>query len=126
MIRFRIVSVTKKSSAEVSTIHYTYEEDVRKANRVEGAEWEEIEFNVEDEDQPSIQIANIAGNVFLVGQPKFIINNPDLFGTYKVGDIIEFMPHIDEQGEREKAKRLISRVYQTEYHEPKPDIGDSN
>jgi len=92
-IRFHVVTVTKKSSAEVSTIHYTYgEKEERKNSRTEGAEWEEIEFTVETEEKPVIQIANVVGNALLVGQPKLIVNNPDLFGIYKIGDIIEFMP----------------------------------
>lgn len=98
MIRFCVVTVTKKASAEVPTIRYTYEkpsgseETEKKAARTEGAEWEEIGFAVEGEEKPAIQIANVTGNAFLVGQPKLIINNPDLFGMYKVGDVIEFIP----------------------------------
>jgi hypothetical protein len=91
-IQFRVITVTRKASAEVSTVHYTYEGEERKSSRTEGAEWEEIEFVVENEEQPTIQIANIAGNALLIGQPKLIVNNPELFGLYKVGDIIEFIP----------------------------------
>ena len=47
---------------------------------------------IEFEERPIIQIANVAGSVVLTGQPKLIINDSALFGTYKVGDIIEFMP----------------------------------
>jgi hypothetical protein len=92
MIRFRVIAVTRKASAEVPTVHYTYEKDERKGKRTEGAEWEEIEFTNEQEEHPPIQVANIAGSTFLAGNPKLIINERKLFGTYKVGDIIEFMP----------------------------------
>lgn len=91
-IRFRITSVTKRSSAEVDTTHYTYENDSRKGDRTRGAEWEEIEFTTEMEEQPTIQIANIIGRAVLFGQSKLIINDPALFGTYKVDDIINFIP----------------------------------
>jgi len=99
VIRLQIVTVTKKASAEISTYHYTYKEkkegevrEERESSRSDGAEWEEIGFAVESEEQPTVQIANIIGSTFLVGPCKLIINNPDLFGIYKVGDIIEFMP----------------------------------
>jgi len=92
MILFRVISVTKKSSAEVWTTRFTYDNDERKGTRTTGAEWEVIEFEVLAEDQPTIGVANITGNAFLTDSPKLIVNNPDLFGIYKVGDIIEFMP----------------------------------
>ena len=91
MIQFRITSVERKSSSEVWTTHFTYENDERKGNRTAGAEWETIEFQPVIEDQPTIGVANITGSVFL--QPtKLIINDPTLFGTYKVGDVIDFEP----------------------------------
>lgn len=92
MIRFHVVSVTRKASGDVRTGRITYENDVKKVTWTDGAEWEEIEFREEFFEQPTIQIANVAGDYTLIGQPKIIINNPALFGTYKVGDIIEFMP----------------------------------
>ncbi len=92
MIRFRVTSVTRRSSSEVDTVHYTYENDNRKGTRVKGAEWEEVEFTAEIEEQPTIQIANVAGKCILIGNPKLLINDPDLFGTYKINDIVEFMP----------------------------------
>lgn len=58
-----------------------------------GAEWEEVEFGTISEEKPIIQISNIVGSVYLIGGTgKLLINNPDLFGTYKAGDIINFMP----------------------------------
>jgi hypothetical protein len=96
VIRFKITSVTRKSSSEIDTIHYIYEIGERKGVRTKGAEWEEIEFMCELEDSPAIQVANIAGNVALFNNPKLILNDPALFGTYKVGDMIEFMPNRTE------------------------------
>jgi len=95
-IQFRVTAVNKKSSSEVDTIRYTYENDERKGTRTAGAEWEEIEFTIQLEDQPAIGIANITGSAYLAGNPKLIINDKELFGTYKVGDIIEFMPIVLE------------------------------
>lgn len=120
-IRLRVVTVTKKASGEVSTIHFTYEKSgkdpedpekvERKASRTEGAEWEEVEFTVENEEQPTIQIANVVGNALLVGQPKLIVNNPDLFGMYKVGDIIEFMAvRVREEKKDEKIVELAESL----------------
>lgn len=106
MIRLHITSVMRKSSAEVNTVHYTYKDDTRIPTKTSGAEWEEIEFATEYEEKPSVQVANVAGSVVLIGQAKLIINDPKLFGTYKVGDIIEFVPtRIAEEAE---AKRLAA------------------
>jgi len=94
MIQLHVISVTRKSSSEVRTAHYTYENDNRKVKWTDGAEWEEVEFREEFFDQPTIQVANITGDYMLIGGAvKLIINNPDLFGTYKVGDIINLMPN---------------------------------
>jgi hypothetical protein len=100
---FRVTAVARRTSSEVNTIYYTYESKKESENiegeliavpkRKDGAEWEEVEFSTIREEKPTVQVANIAGNVFLPSSPvKLIINNPDLFGTYKVGDIIDFMP----------------------------------
>ena len=92
MIQFKVTSVERKSSNEVWTTRYTYENDERKGTRTAGAEWETITFEAIVEDQPLIAISNVTGSVFLTNNPKLIINDPALFGTYKIGDIIEFMP----------------------------------
>lgn len=96
MIRFVITSIARRSSSEVGTIRYSYTEkdgeETQEPTRTAGAEWEEVEFSVEREEKPTIQIANVVGNALLTGNPKLIVNNPELFGTYKVGDVIEFMP----------------------------------
>lgn len=93
MIHFRVTSISRRQSSEVNTSHYTYEKDECKTQRTSGAEWEEVEFTTVDEEKPVIQVANVRGDAFLPSAPhKLIINNPKLFGTYKVGDIIEFMP----------------------------------
>lgn len=111
-IQLRVVTVTKKTSSEVSTIRFTYEKSEkdperveRKLSRTEGAEWEEVEFTVENEEQPTIQIANVVGNALLVGQPKLIVNNPDLFGMYKVGDVIEIIPMVPQPVQRVKEEK---------------------
>ena len=90
MIRFKVTLVTKRSSSEIDTTHYTYTNDERKGVRSKGAEWEEIEFTSEAEDQPTIAVANITGSFALFGNPKLVLNDPKLFGTYKIGDIIDF------------------------------------
>lgn len=94
VIRFRVAGVARRSSSEVNTVRITYDEKGEgKPTRKAGAEWEEVEFTTVDEDKPVIQVANIQGNVYLPGAPiKLIINNPDLFGIYKIGDVIDFMP----------------------------------
>lgn len=92
MIQFRIVAIARRTSSEVDTIHYTYENEEKKSERKHGAEWEEVEFAIAQEEKPIIQIANVQGDAFLPSAPiKLIINNPELFGMYKVGDIIEFI-----------------------------------
>lgn len=94
MIRFRVTSTMRKSSAQVDTVHYTYDEkgERDKGARTNGAQWEEVEFEVALEEHPTIQISNVIGAAILVGKPKIIINDPSLFGTYEIGDIIEFTP----------------------------------
>ena len=93
MIQLQVTSVARRTSSAVATIHYSYEEGKdRGAERQQGAEWEEIEFEALQEEKPTIAIGNIAGNIYIGGYSKLILNNPILFGTFKVGDIINFMP----------------------------------
>jgi len=94
MIRLTVIAVARRASSEVGTVRYIYKEgkEEPETERTSGAEWEEVEFSVEREEKPTIQIANVVGNALLVGNPKLIVNNPELFGTYKVGDVIEFIP----------------------------------
>lgn len=93
MIQLQVINVTKRNSGMVSTTRYTYEKDERKSKQTPGAEWEEIEFSLLQEEKPTIQISNVVGAALLVNNiGKLIINDPDLFGTYKVGDIINFIP----------------------------------
>lgn len=116
MIQFRVITVNRKTSSEVDTIRYTYKNDQRTHQRVIGSEWEEVEFAVVENEQPVIQIANITGDALLVGQGKLIINNPDLFGTYKSGDLIDFVPN------GEKWTRPEPKVTETPVTEgPKPN-----
>ena len=99
MIQFRIISVSKRESSEVNTVRYTYKEgEETQSAKTLGGVWEEIEFAIVYEEKPLIQIANVAGDGYLVGSPgKLLINNPDLFGKYKVGDIIDFIPKTIEE-----------------------------
>jgi hypothetical protein len=94
MIQFRIISVSKRESSEMYTTHYTYKEDGETVRtKTAGAVWEEIEFAIVYEEKPTIQLANVAGDGYLVGSTaRLLINNPELFGKYKVGDIIDFIP----------------------------------
>lgn len=94
MIQLQIINVTKRSSGMVSTTRYTYEETGgRKSKQTPGAEWEEIEFALVQEEKPTIQISNVVGSALLVNNvAKLVVNDPDLFGKYKVGDIIDFIP----------------------------------
>ena len=93
-VQLQILNVIKRNSPALPTTRYTYNDKREMDPKITiGAEWEEIEFTTIQEDRPTIQISNIVGSVFLVGNTgKLIINNPDLFGTYKAGDIINFMP----------------------------------
>ena len=117
MIRFRITSVNRKTSSEVDTIRFTYKNDQRTHQRVSGAEWEEVEFTVVENEQPAIQIANITGDALLVGQGKLLINDPGLFGTYKSGDIIDFIPNGEKwtRPEPPKGAEVIT------HEQPKPN-----
>lgn len=92
MIKLKVVSVTRKSSSEISTCRWKDDGGERRATRTAGAEWEEVEFTTEFEENPNIQIANVAGDYVMLNPAKLILNEPSLFGTYKSGDIIEFMP----------------------------------
>lgn len=94
MIQFRVTAVSRRASSEVNTLHYTYDEKgTQQTRRVPGAEWEEVEFDVPQELKPAICVANISGDGFLLQAPvKLIVNNPQLFGMYKIGDLIPFIP----------------------------------
>jgi hypothetical protein len=95
MIQFRIVKVSRHKSSELRTYHFTYKDGDRQDKKTEGAEWEEVEFTINADEKPRIGVGNIEGDGYLVGSPnKLILNHPDLFGTYKVGDLISFIPAI--------------------------------
>jgi hypothetical protein len=71
----------------------TWKDGKSKADQIQGAEWEEVEFTTVYEEEPTLQVANVQGDVFLPQGPiKLLVNNPALFGTFKVGDVIDFMP----------------------------------
>jgi hypothetical protein len=93
LIQLRIVSIRQVQSSEVNTVRYIHKGEETTTEKTYGGIWEEIEFAIVPEDKPVIQIANVTGDGFLVGSPiKLIINNPDLFGSFKVGDVIDFVP----------------------------------
>jgi hypothetical protein len=91
MIMFKITQVSRHKSSETRTKHFEYDKDgTRKERAVQGAEWEEVEFIVNVEDNPVIGISNVEGDGYLRDSVKMFINNPELFGTFKVGDLIPF------------------------------------
>ncbi len=100
MIQLKIVSVARRASSQVGTRRYTYPADKpRVAEQFNGAEWEVVEFQVLEENEPPIGIANVDGSAYLVGNvATILINHPALFGMFKIGDIIDFVPTINTQG----------------------------
>ena len=103
MICFVVTDVTRRKSSQISTLRFSYSEGkAPESKREYGAEWEEVEFRVEEEKQPPIQVANIIGSAFLNGTSKLILNNPELFGSFKVGDIIPFKALQKTKEETEK------------------------
>jgi hypothetical protein len=93
VISFIVTAINRRSSSQINTIHYLYDSEGKQESRIEhGAEWVEVEFEIVQENNPSIQIANVAGDAIIVGSSKVIINNSKLFDAYKIGDIIEFSP----------------------------------
>ncbi len=92
-VKLQVVAINRRNSSLVATTHYTYEGEERKSKQTPGAEWEEVEFSVLQDEKPTIQIANITGSAFFVNNVvKLIINDSNLFGTYKVGDTIDLIP----------------------------------
>jgi hypothetical protein len=100
MIQLKITGVARRASAQVGTRRYTYPEDhtqPRVAKQFNGAEWEEIEFQLVEEVEPPIGVANIDGSAYLVGNiGRILLNLPELFGTFKIGDVINFTPTGEE------------------------------
>src|SRR6266850_6896518 len=94
MIQLKITGIARRSSSEVGTVRFTYPEGKeRTQERFHGAEWEEVEFQLVEEDKPTVRVANIEGSGYLVGNvAKILLNAPEMFGSFKVGDIINFVP----------------------------------
>ena len=94
MIKLQVVAVDRRSSSQIGTIRTTYDEKgIGTPERTHGAEWEEIQLSMVLEEKPTIQIGNISGSaVISQGYIKLIINEPKLFGTYKIGDVIDLIP----------------------------------
>jgi hypothetical protein len=93
MIKLQVITVTRKSSAELNTTRYVWEGEKSTPTRSNGAEWEEIEFGIIQEERTTIQIGNLSGNVILLPNPiKLIINDASCFGQYKVGDVVNLTP----------------------------------
>jgi hypothetical protein len=95
-IQLKITGVARRASSQVATKRYTYPAGKpRVAEQFNGAEWEVVEFQLVEEDEPAIGIANVDGSAYIVGNvATILINHPALFGTFKVGDIIDFVPRI--------------------------------
>jgi len=94
MIQLKITGVARRASSQVGTKRYTYPPDKQRVSQqFNGAEWEEVEFQLVEEDQPPIGVANIDGSAYLVGNvARILLNNPELFGSFKIGDVINFVP----------------------------------
>jgi hypothetical protein len=94
MIQLKITGVSRRASSQVGTRRYTYNADKpRTAQQFHGAEWEEVEFQLVEEAEPPIGVANIDGSAYLVGNvAKILLNDPALFGAFKIGDVINFIP----------------------------------
>lgn len=94
MIQLKITGVARRASSQVGTSRYTYPEgSPRVSQRFHGAEWEEVEFQLVEEEKPPIGVANIDGSAYLVGNVgKILLNLPELFGSFKIGDVINFVP----------------------------------
>jgi hypothetical protein len=101
MIQLKITSVSRRASSQVGTKRYTYPKDgtqPRETQSFHGAEWEEVEFQLVDEIEPPIGVANIDGSAYLVGNAaRILLNDPRLFGMFKIGDLINFVPAQDFQ-----------------------------
>ncbi len=97
MIRFRITTVAKRSSAQLNSRRYIYHQDKpRETQQFHGAEWEEVEFQLVEELEPSVGIANVDGSAYLLGDTgRILLNNPELFDKFKVGDIVHFVPFVE-------------------------------
>lgn len=102
MIQLKITGVSRRASSQVGTKRYTYPEDPTKprvSQQFNGAEWEEVEFQLVEENEPPIGVANIDGSAYLVGNVgRILLNLPELFGMFKIGDIINFIPTINGTG----------------------------
>lgn len=108
MIQFRVTSVDRRASSEVVTMHYTYDETgSQKAARQQGGEWEEVVFDLVADTMPPIGIDNVTGSVYLPRPPKLFVNNPKLFGLYKVGDIINFLPTRILEAEKTEVNAIV-------------------
>ena len=97
MIHLRITNIARRASSNVQTRRYVYHQDKpREVQVFHGAEWEEVEFQLEQELEPPVGIANVEGSAFLLGDTcRILINSPELFDKFKVGDIIHFVPHVE-------------------------------
>ncbi len=92
-IRLQVITVSRRQSSVVDTMVIKWDENGEccTKERQAGAEWEEIEFRIELQEHPTICVANVEGDAFIAngeGKIKLIINNPILFGHFKVNDVI--------------------------------------
>lgn len=102
MIQLKITGVSRRASSQVATKRYTYPPDhtqPRVTQSFHGAEWEEVEFQLVEEEKPPVGVANIDGSAYLVGNAaRILLNDPKLFGTFKIGDIVNFVPAVETTG----------------------------
>lgn len=90
-IRLQVITVSRHRSGIYDTTIIKWEGEQCTKERKAGAEWEEVELRVELQEKPTIEVANVQGDVFIAnpgGTLKLIINNPILFGCLCVNDII--------------------------------------
>lgn len=91
MIELEVITVSRHKTNVQDTITVKWEGEECKKERSSGAEWEEVELKIKQEERHSIEIANIWGDAYIAsggGLIKLVINNPIFFGTFRVGDII--------------------------------------
>lgn len=93
MIQLQVVSVSHHNSSKEQTVTITYNASKTPTeNAKAGAEWEDVVFAQVYKETPRIRVSNYVGGDSLLtsGTLTVIIQYPDLFGSYKVGDIIQF------------------------------------
>jgi hypothetical protein len=111
MIYLVITGISHHQSSQISTTIISYSEEKDPIERKQGAEWEEVEFTIKEEEKPTIIIGNISGDAYPVHPLcKIIINNPRYFGLFRVGDIIPFVPIVDKSNKSIDIPKINSKI----------------